>query len=107
MIKSSTIVAPKCQPDHSCCLIAGIGAADGGIQALQQLFQSLPVETGIGFVVIQKLVPADGRSLAELLSMVTVLPVCEAQDNTVVEPDHIYIAANEITITKGRLTVTS
>ena len=107
MIKSSTIVAPKCQPDHSCCLIAGIGAADGGIQALQQLFQSLPVETGIGFVVIQKLVPADGRSLAELLSMVTVLPVCEAQDNTVVEPDHIYIAANEITITKGRLTVTT
>ena len=68
MIKSSTIVAPKCQPDHSCCLIAGIGAADGGIQALQQLFQSLPVETGIGFVVIQKLVPAEVEKYIDFLA---------------------------------------
>ena len=107
MIKSSTSVAPKCPPDHSCCPIAGIGAADGGIQVLQQLFQSLPVDTGIGFVVIQKLVPADGRSLTELLSMATALPICEAQDNIVVKPNYIYIITSATTITNGRLTVTT
>lgn len=45
--------------------VVGVGASAGGVEALQELFQALPANSGLGFVVIQHLSP-DHRSLMAL-----------------------------------------
>src|SRR5882762_725083 len=37
--------------------IVGIGASAGGLEALEQLFDALPADTGMAFIVVQHLSP--------------------------------------------------
>lgn len=70
--------------------IVGIGASAGGLDALQQLFDNLPNNTGMAFVIIQHLSP-DFRSLMpELLAKHTSMKIFTAEDNQVVKPNCIY-----------------
>ena len=71
--------------------IVGIGASAGGLEALQQLLGAVPVDTGMGFVIVQHLAPDHASSLAEILARATTMPVCEVSDEPVVEPDHVYV----------------
>jgi two-component system CheB/CheR fusion protein len=43
------------QSEQQDCPIVGIGASAGGLQALLQMFESMPETTGLAFVVIQHL----------------------------------------------------
>ncbi|HEY6174659.1 MAG TPA: chemotaxis protein CheB [Kofleriaceae bacterium] len=71
--------------------IVGIGASAGGLEALQQLFDALPPDTGMAFIVIQHLSP-DFRSLMdELISRHSEMPVVIAEDNMPVRANHIYL----------------
>src|SRR5215510_13181235 len=71
--------------------IVGIGASAGGLEALQQLFDALPPDTGMAFVVVQHLSP-DFRSLMdELISRHSEMPVMIAEDNMPVRANHIYL----------------
>src|SRR3982750_895557 len=71
--------------------IVGIGASAGGLESLEQLFSSLPPDTGMAFVVIQHLSP-DFRSLMdELIARHSEMPVVVVEDGTKVEPNHIYL----------------
>src|SRR6185436_7088216 len=72
-------------------LIAGVGASAGGFTAFTQLLKSLPPKTGIAFVLVQHLDPHHESQLATLLSRSTNLPVTEIKDQTVPEPDHVYV----------------
>ena len=74
--------------------IVCIGASAGGMEAIHELFDHLPQDTGFSFIVIQHL-SSDHKSLmAELLSKHTTMRVLEATENTVVEPDSVYVIPN-------------
>ncbi|MBA3459653.1 MAG: PAS domain S-box protein [Deltaproteobacteria bacterium] len=71
--------------------IVGIGASAGGLESLEQLFGSLPADTGMAFIVVQHLSP-DFRSLMdELIARHSDMPVQIAQEGMPVRPDHIYL----------------
>jgi two-component system CheB/CheR fusion protein len=71
--------------------IVGIGASAGGLEALEQLFDALPPDTGMAFIVIQHLSP-DFRSLMdELISRHSEMPVVIAEDDMPVLANHIYL----------------
>jgi two-component system CheB/CheR fusion protein len=71
--------------------IVGIGASAGGLEALEQLFDALPPDTGMAFVVVQHLSP-DFRSLMdELISRHSEMPVVIAEDNMPVRANHIHL----------------
>ena len=44
--------------------VVGIGASAGGLDAIQQLFDAMPVDTGMAFIIIQHLSP-DFKSLMQ------------------------------------------
>lgn len=71
--------------------IVGIGASAGGLEAVRQLLQALPVDTGMAFVIVQHLAPDHASNLAEILSRSTTMPVCEVSDEPEVMADHVYV----------------
>ena len=72
-------------------IIVGIGASAGGVEALQQFFSSVPSLTGMSFVVVQHLSPDYKSLMADILHKYTEMPIYEAEDNMVVEPDTVYL----------------
>jgi two-component system, chemotaxis family, CheB/CheR fusion protein len=79
--------------------IVGIGASAGGMEAIHELFDNMPQDTGFSFIVIQHL-SSDYKSLmAELLSKHTTMNVVEAKDNAVVAPNTVYVIPNNRNIT--------
>ncbi len=73
------------------CAVVGIGASAGGLEAFTRLFEKLPGDTGMAFILVQHLDPKHKSALTEILSKVTSMPVSEVENKTVVKPDHVYI----------------
>ncbi len=71
--------------------IVGVGASAGGLEAFTQLLKALPLDTGMGFVLVQHLDPEHESALTQILSRATSLPVCDVTNNQRVEPNHVYI----------------
>ena len=71
--------------------IVGIGASAGGLDALRTLFEAMPADTGIGFVVIQHLDAGHHSMLAELLSKYTAMPVVVVDNGSSVKPNRVYV----------------
>jgi two-component system, chemotaxis family, CheB/CheR fusion protein len=82
------------QGKHSDHYIVCIGASAGGMEAIHELFDHLPQDTGMSFIVIQHLSSEHKSLMAELLSKHTAMKVVEARENTVVEPDCVYVIPN-------------
>jgi len=72
-------------------LIVGLGASAGGIQALQAFFRSVPADSGMAYVVILHLSPDHDSKLAEVLQLVSPIPVQRVSEKTTVEPNHVYV----------------
>lgn len=86
------------------CIVC-IGASAGGMEAIHELFDHLPEDTGFSFIVIQHL-SSDHKSLmAELLSKHTTMKVLEATENTAVEPDSVYVIPNNRNLTISNRTL--
>ena len=85
--------------------IVGIGASAGGMEAIHDLFDYMPDNTGFTFVVIQHLSPDYKSLMAELLSRHTEMKVFEAQHGVKVMPNCIYVIPSKklITIHEGKL----
>ena len=85
--------------------VVGIGASAGGLEALRQLLQALPPDTGLALVIVQHLAPAHPSALAEILSRATTMPVLEAHDEPRVRPNHVYVIppGRTMTIAQGTL----
>ncbi|NTV47688.1 MAG: chemotaxis protein CheB, partial [Chlorobiales bacterium] len=85
--------------------IVGVGASAGGLEALQEFFKAVPLQTGIGFVVIQHLSPDYKSLMDELLARYTKLRILKAKDGMLVEPDTIYLIPprNNLSIFHGKL----
>ena len=71
--------------------IVGIGASAGGLESLEQMFRQMPPDSGMAFVVIQHLSPDFKSFMDELLSRQTDIPVCRAEHEMEVRPNHIYL----------------
>ncbi|MEQ1779054.1 MAG: chemotaxis protein CheB [Nitrosomonas sp.] len=71
--------------------IVGIGASAGGLEALEQFFRYVPANSGMAFVLVQHLDPSHVSLLTEILQRTTAMPVTEASDEILVEPNHVYV----------------
>ena len=69
----------------------GIGASAGGLEAFTQLLKALPLDTGMGFVLVQHLDPEHESALTQILSRATSLPVSDVVNDQPVQPNCIYI----------------
>src|SRR4029077_9161454 len=71
--------------------IVGVGASAGGLEAFTHLLKQLPLDTGLGFVLVQHLDPQHESALSQLLARATLMPVREVTNNLRVEANHVYI----------------
>ncbi len=71
--------------------VVGIGASAGGLDAIQQLFDNLPINTGMAFVIIQHLSPDFKSLMPELLGKHTQMKIFTAEDQQTIEPNCIYL----------------
>ncbi|HLN73826.1 MAG TPA: chemotaxis protein CheB, partial [Prolixibacteraceae bacterium] len=71
--------------------IVGIGASAGGLQALEEFFTHVPADSGMAFVVIQHLDPAQKGMLAELLQRYTNMSVHIVTDGLKIKPNAVYV----------------
>ena len=72
-------------------LVVGIGASAGGLEALYKLFDALPPDPGMAFVLIQHLDPTHNSMMVGLLSGHTAMQVLEAEDGMPVQRDRVHI----------------
>lgn len=71
--------------------IVGVGASAGGLEAYTTFLRDLPLNTGMGFVLVQHQDPTHHSALTELLNKVTRLPVQEVINGMRVRPNQVYV----------------
>jgi len=87
--------------------IVGIGTSAGGLEALKRFFSNISPGCNMSYVVVPHL-PSEGRTYLDfLLSRSTTLPVRLLTDNTVPQPDQVYVLPGnkKVTIKDGVLVV--
>lgn len=84
--------------------VVGIGASAGGLKALESLFNAMPVDTGMAFVVIQHLSPDFKSLMDDILQRHTSMKITSAKQGQVIEANHIYLnpPKTELQIQNGR-----
>src|SRR4051794_30167553 len=87
--------------------IVGIGASAGGLEAVNELLEHLPQNTGMAFVYIQHLDPNHESMLSVILQRSTKMKVSEVENNQKIEADHLYIIPpnKNLSIDDGELTL--
>lgn len=71
--------------------MVGIGASAGGLEPFERFFDSMPVNSGIAFVVIQHLSPDFESMMDELLSRHSSMDIKRVVDGLPVKPNTIYL----------------
>ncbi|CAN5408117.1 hypothetical protein BH23BAC3_BH23BAC3_26990 [soil metagenome] len=71
--------------------VVGIGASAGGLAAFKTLLKAIPEDSGMGYVLIQHLDSTHESLLPEILQKVTNISVVEMSENSIIEPNHIYV----------------
>ena len=72
-------------------LIVGLGASAGGINALKEFFERVPADSGMAYVVILHLSPDYDSKLAQVLQIVSKIPVQKVEQKTIIKPDNVYV----------------
>jgi two-component system CheB/CheR fusion protein len=90
--------------DHPFAIV-GIGASAGGIEALQKLFESMPADTGLAFVLMTHTAQHQASALRDILARATKIPVMHAEDGHAIKADHIYVCPpdNVLLVRDGKL----
>ncbi|MEO6761583.1 MAG: chemotaxis protein CheB [Candidatus Saccharimonadales bacterium] len=85
--------------------IVGVGASAGGLETFTQFLRSLPLTTGMAFVLVQHLDPKHKSSLSDLLTKATALPVHDIEDGVKLQPNCVYVIPTnrDLTISEGVL----
>lgn len=71
--------------------VVGIGASAGGIQALVQLFEGMPRDSGMAFVVVVHLSPKHESHVDQILQRATRMPVVQVSATVPIEKGHVYV----------------
>ena len=104
-IKETPTEKTKTAEVKSAKLIIGLGASAGGLEALQQFFNSMPSGSDMSFVVVQHLSPDYKSLLAEILGKHTEMTVLQAENGMDVLPNHVYLIPpkNNMILRDGKL----
>jgi len=88
--------------------VVGIGASAGGLEALQVMFQAIPLESGAAFIVVQHLSPDFPSMMDELLGRTTELPVMMAEHGMPIKPNVVYVNSpgKELSIDRSQFVLT-
>lgn len=88
--------------DH---FIVAIGASAGGLEAIHEFFDNMPVSGNLSFIIIQHLSTDYKSLLVELVAKHTEMKVYEATHETLVEKNCIYVIPNDklLTVSQGKL----
>lgn len=83
----------------------GIGASAGGLEAIEQFFKAMPIDSGAAFIIIQHLSSDYTSLMPELLSKRTEMQVYRAEDGMEVEANKVYliVPSKNLTIERGKL----
>jgi two-component system CheB/CheR fusion protein len=71
--------------------VVGIGASAGGLEACGKLFDALPADAGMAFILVQHLDPTHESMMADLLAAHTSMVVRQAVDGMPIEREHLYL----------------
>ncbi|HTJ79624.1 MAG TPA: chemotaxis protein CheB [Rariglobus sp.] len=90
--KSASHSSPKGKrtAEHACPIV-GIGASAGGLEALTQFLEHVPVNCGMAFVIVQHLDPTHKGMLPDLLQRATAMKVVQVTDRIRIRPDRVYV----------------
>ncbi|OWT80786.1 MULTISPECIES: CheR family methyltransferase [unclassified Achromobacter] len=83
-------------------LAVGLGASAGGLQALQAFFKAMPPDSGMAFVLVQRLDPDHPSTLAEIVAESTVMPVTQAKTGDALAPNHVFVIKPGAVMTLSR-----
>ncbi len=105
--KKPKITIENNKPTEQHFPVVGIGASAGGLEALRELLEALPANTGMAYVLILHLSPGHKSQLAEILSKNTSMPVTEASNNLQINPNNVYVIPPNagISISDGSITL--
>ena len=85
--------------------IVGIGASAGGLEAFENFFAHVAPDCGMAFVLVPHLDPSHASILVEILQRITALKVSEADNQMLVQANHVYIIPpnRDMAIKAGKL----
>jgi two-component system CheB/CheR fusion protein len=85
--------------------VVALGASAGGLDAFRKLFDALPADIGMAFILIQHLDPTHASMMVDLLASHTTMKVQQAADGMPLERSHVYIIppATYLSIKAGAL----
>jgi two-component system CheB/CheR fusion protein len=73
--------------------VVGIGASAGGLPALLRLFENMPANNEMAFVVILHLSPRHSSNADQVLQRATRMPVVQVTGPVKIEQNHVYVIA--------------
>ena len=80
--------APSVQTDFP---VVALGASAGGLDAFRKLFDALPADSGMAFILITHLDPTHASMMVELLASHTKMKVLQVADGMPLEREHVYV----------------
>ena len=85
--------------------VVGIGASAGGLDAFEQFFINMPVDSGMTFILVPHLAPEHKSMMVELLKRYTQMSIFQAEDGMRADPNCVYIIPpdRDMAILKGTL----
>ncbi len=89
------------KPSH----VVGIGASAGGLSALEALFNAMPLNTSMAFIVVQHLSPDFKSQMPELIERQTKMPVVSVYGEVEMQANTIYLMPpkHEVVVEGNRL----
>lgn len=93
------------EPAGPVTAVVGIGASAGGLEALEAVFATAPVNAGLSYVVVTHLSPNFKSLMDELLSRHTSMKVRLVEDGMLIRPNEVYVIPpnSEMIVVSGRL----
>ncbi|MCW2314505.1 two-component system CheB/CheR fusion protein [Rhodoblastus acidophilus] len=71
--------------------VVGVGASAGGAEALQRLFEALPADLDLAYIVLVDLDPGHGGELPAILARRTAMPVAPVNEPKPISANCIYV----------------
>ncbi|MFD0991067.1 CheR family methyltransferase [Mariniflexile jejuense] len=84
--------------NHNDIFVVGIGASAGGLDALQEFFKHIPLNTGMAFCIIQHLSPNFKSLMSDLLGKYSKMPISTVEDGEEIKANHIYLNPNNASL---------
>ncbi len=89
--------------------IVALGASAGGLAAIQYFFDTIPMDSGLAFIVIQHLAPNFKSLMSEILIKNTKMPIFPVENAMPIKPNTVYLLPSNqnMVIKDGRLFLTN